>query len=291
MSRADRPRVAILMQGGKDDPRIPRVSPLTSEIVARLQDQGVIVDSIIPGSGIIDIAAIRPTHDLYVLKEKNALNLSFAGVLELSGAQIVNTVRSCVIARDKIAATALVAAAGVPVPPSWTTGNTKLLGDFLENGPIWLKPQRGSRGFGVRRITSQDNLTDQEITDHYGLPLPVFAQREVPSDGQDFKVYVVGEKVWALRRSFPALSLEEKLGRAVGVPRAIKDAAIACGEALGLEIYGVDFLVQGSEFSVVDVNAFPGFKGIAAAPSAIADYLYRKARPAWSDAERAEMAL
>ena len=43
--------------------------------------------------------------------------------------------------------------------------------------------------------------------------------------------------------------------------------------ALGLDVYGVDFLVAGDEFFAVDVNAFPGYKGVPQAPAAIADYL------------------
>jgi ribosomal protein S6--L-glutamate ligase len=102
----------------------------------------------------------------------------------------------------------------------------------------------------------------------------VFAQREVPSAGRDLKVYVVGDQMWAITRPFPARTLADKLGAPARVPPGIREAAVACGRALGLELYGVDFLVAGDEFFAVDVNAFPGYKGVPDAPRAVAEHLH-----------------
>ena len=277
MRRSGGPRIAIFLQGEKEPPMQRRASALTLRVVARLRKHGAQVDLTHPESGVVDIAAICPAYDLYVLKDKTPLILSLAATLALSGARLINSLRSSVIARDKIATTALLAAAGLPVPASWTTGKAKLLASILSDGPIWLKPQSGSRGIGVRRLVRSMELDALDATDRYGLPLPLFAQEEVPSDGRDFKVYVVGDQVWGLRRDFPAVTLEQKLGKVVDVPSSLKNVALACGRALGLELFGVDFLVDGGKFFVVDVNAFPGYKGINDAPASIADYLYGKA--------------
>ena len=67
----------------------------------------------------------------------------------------------------------------------------------------------------------------------------------------------------------------------VPLPDSIRAAALAAGYALGLELYGVDFLLpqDGSgDFAVVDVNAFPGYNGLDDAPAALADYLFERAR-------------
>jgi ribosomal protein S6--L-glutamate ligase len=271
------PRVAILLRsepGGG-----PRVSGVIDEVIARLRGRGACVDLIVPEDGALDIAEIRPAHDLYVLKEKTPLNLSVAGALTIAGAAVVNTVRSCTNTRDKIVATALLAAAGVPVPPSWTTASAPGLRALVDDGPIWLKSPRGSRGAGVSRVTESTAPEIREAPkDAHGLPLPLFAQREVPSAGRDLKVFVVGDAAWAIARPFPARTLEEKLGAPVALRPEVHDAALRCGRALGLELYGVDFLEDGDEFFVVDVNAFPGYKGAREAPAAIAEHLYRRAR-------------
>jgi glutathione synthase/RimK-type ligase-like ATP-grasp enzyme len=64
------------------------------------------------------------------------------------------------------------------------------------------------------------------------------------------------------------------------VPDAVREATLACGAALGLELYGVDVMRAGDQFWVVDVNAFPSYKGIEEAPRRIADHLLRRARGA-----------
>jgi ribosomal protein S6--L-glutamate ligase len=256
------------------------LSPLTAEIVTRLRDGGARIDLITPEDGPWHVAALRPQHDLYVLKAKTPLTLSLAGTLAMGGAAVVNSVWSCTLARDKIAATALLAGGGVPVPLSWTTGRTTRLLPLLEEGPLWLKPHRGSQGAGVRRVDTPAGLDvlPEVQTDPFGLPWPLFAQREVPSGGHDLKVYVVGHRLWAIARRFPARSLQDKIGTPAVLPPQVRRAALACGRVLGLELYGVDVLSAGDRFCVVDVNAFPGYKGVAEAPRQLAAYLYARAR-------------
>jgi len=274
-------RIAFLLQKSASDVGGSPLSLVTLEIIAHLHRMGAQVDLITPEAAPLDIGAIRPRHDLYVLKSKTPLTLSLAGALTRAGAEIVNTAWSSGLARDKIAATAILAASDVPVPPSWATGGVGHLQPVLKEGPLWIKPPQGSRGVGVRRLSNVAELDGLEtLTDSYGLPLPLFAQREAPSNGRDLKVYVVGEQVWAITRPFPAQTLEDKLGEFIPLSPKIRTAALRVGQALGLELYGVDFLSIRDQFSVVDVNAFPGYKGVAEAPHFIAQYLYERARRA-----------
>jgi ribosomal protein S6--L-glutamate ligase len=272
-------RIAFLIHRSAASVGPAGLSPLTAELVTRLRDDGARVDLIAPEDGPWDVAALRPQHDLYVLKAKTPLTLSLAGALALGGAAVVNSVRSCTLARDKIAATAVLAGRGVPVPPSWATGRATRLRSLLEDGPLWLKPHRGSQGVGVRRVDTPAGLDVPDVqTDPFGLPWPLFAQREVPSDGHDLKVYVVGPRLWAITRLFPARSTQDKIGTPAVLPPQVRMAALACGRALGLELYGVDVLVAGDRFCVVDVNAFPGYKGVEEAPRQLAAYLHARAR-------------
>jgi ribosomal protein S6--L-glutamate ligase len=274
------PRIAFLALPATPDHQ-PHLSGVMQEIIAHLQAMGALVDFIVPEATALDIADIanaRPAHDLYVLKSKSALALSLAGLLTRNGAQVVNTFWSSALTRDKIAATAVLAACGVPVPASWATGRTEPLRPLVQAGPIWIKPQRGSRGEGVQRIAEPSGLDTLEApSDAHGLPLPLLAQREAPSDGQDLKMYVVGDRAWAITRPFPAQSLADKLGAPVAMSPRARAIATNAGRALGLELYGVDFMMSGDELCVVDVNAFPGYKGVPEAPRHIAGYLYQRA--------------
>jgi len=275
MSSPGRVRIAFLLKGSEADRAIPCVSALTEHVIARLWGRGARVDLIVPENGPLDIAQVRPAHDLYVLNEKSPLILSLAGALTVAGAVVVNTFRSCSLTRDKIATTAVLAGAGVPVPPSWTTGCPARLRSLLSEGPLWLKPPRGGRGPWVSRLLDPTGL--DVPTDVYGLPLPLFAQRELPSEGRNLKVFVVGEEMWAIARPFPARTLEEKLGTPVALRPEVRAAVLACGRVLGLELYGVDFLEAGDRFFAMDVDALPCYKGAPQAPRALSDYLYRRA--------------
>lgn len=270
-------RIAFVLQPPVPDG--PVMSAVTAETIGRLRGYGIEVDLLVPEAGCLELAEIRPTHDLYVLKSKSTLTLSWAGVLTRAGAVTVNTWRSCSLAKDKIAATALLSAAGVAVPPSWATGSPGPLRPLLNEGPLWIKPHRGSRGIGVSRVETSMELDRQaRCTDAHNLPLPLFVQREVPSGGRDLKVYVVGDWVSALTRQFPARTVREKLGTPIPISTEVRAAALACGRALGLELYGVDFLLHGDRFHVVDVNPYPGYKGAAEASSRLAGYLIQRAR-------------
>jgi ribosomal protein S6--L-glutamate ligase len=279
------PRIAFLMEASETGSDVPRVSPLMEDVITRLRARGARIEILLPENQPLDIAGIRPAHDLYVLKEKSPLILSLAAALTLAGAAVVNTVRACSLTRDKVAATAVLAGAGIPVPPSWTTGQPAQFRSLVAEGPLWLKAPRGSRGSGVSRVTDPAALDGQApAADLYGLPLPLFAQREVPSEGRDLKVFVVGKETWGIARKFPARTLEEKVGTPVTVRPDVQEAALASGRALGLELYGVDFLEADGRFFAVDVNALPGYKGAPEAGRAMADYLYGRARSTGSGA-------
>jgi ribosomal protein S6--L-glutamate ligase len=271
-------RIAVFLEPSAADRSQPRLNPVTAEVVARLGDKGATVDLVVPEDGVLDLDDVRPAHDLYVLKSKTPMARSLAWTLTLAGAPTLNSVRSCDLARDKAAATALLAAAGVPVPPSWVAADPTLLRPLVGSGPLWLKAPAGSKGRGVRRVLDPEELAGAEPDlDPCGLPLPLLAQREVPGDGTVLKVYVVGQRVWGRLKPWPVRTVEDKVGVPTPLRPEIRDAALASGRCLGLELYGVDFLGAGDDFFAVDVNPFPGFRGDPQIPAELADYIFQRA--------------
>jgi ribosomal protein S6--L-glutamate ligase len=99
----------------------------------------------------------------------------------------------------------------------------------------------------------------------------------VPGDGTVVKAYVVGQRVWGRAKPWPVRTMEDKLGVPLSLRPEIRDAALACGRCLGLELYGVDFLLTGDDFFAVDVNPFPGFRGDPEIPRDLADYIHQRA--------------
>jgi ribosomal protein S6--L-glutamate ligase len=278
-------RIAFLLEPTGLNSRRHDIARVTRETIQELRGRGVHVDVFFgPDSAtVVDLCNIRPEHDLYVLKSKCSLTHSLAGAIEAAGGLVVNTYASSMLTWDKVAATGVLAAAGISVPSSWTAGNLPMFERVIDEGPLWLKPQHGKSGSGVRRVHELPRAEDEQAPglDAFGFPIPVFAQREVPTDGVDFKVYAVGDRMWSMLKRWPARRPEDKIGVAVPLPEHIQRVAHAVGRALGLELYGVDFLLPDNDPArcvVVDVNAFPGYNGLADAPEALAAFLFERAR-------------
>jgi ribosomal protein S6--L-glutamate ligase len=259
----------------------PQVSATTQQIVQHLRDQGADVELIVPEARAWDLARTKPAHDLYVLKSKTRVTLRVAGALAANGARCINSDESSRLAKDKVLHTALLAKAGVPLPRSWVVASRAGLEELLarkECKAFLAKPPNGSMAKGICRLLGVDDLAGAEARAAIAAveeQRPLLVMEEVPSDGLDLKIYVVGDWVTAIRRPFPARTPEEKRGEPAEVPAPVSEAALACGRALGLELYGVDVLTHGGCFWVVDVNAFPSYKGIEDAPRRVAEYLLR----------------
>ena len=107
-----------------------RPSPVVPEMLRGLIQRGCAVEVLTPDEGVLDLAAQRPRHDLYVLKSGTESALSLAGALHHQGARIVNPYPVAVACRDKIVQTPILQAAGVPaaspfarlVGRAWTLG-------------------------------------------------------------------------------------------------------------------------------------------------------------------------
>jgi ribosomal protein S6--L-glutamate ligase len=79
--------------------------------------------------------------------------------------------------------------------------------------------------------------------------------------------------VFGVMRAWPPRTYEEKLGQAFPVTPELRDLALRCGEAFGIDVFGVDIIVSAGVPYVVDVSSFPGFKGVPDAALRLADYI------------------
>ena len=103
-------------------------------------------------------------------------------------------------------------------------------------------------------------------------------QERIAHVGPDRKVFVIGHDVWGVLRPWPPACLADKLGRPFKSGRRRGGGGQAVGVTLGLEVYGVDLVPTADGPVVVDVNAFPGFKGADGATGVLAAHLLTLAR-------------
>jgi ribosomal protein S6--L-glutamate ligase len=248
--------------------RVPPVpSPVLVEAFELLRRRGFEVDSAIPEEVVTRPDRLEVEHDLYLLKSHTELALSLAGVLDTLGAELLNPYTSCVTTQDKIVASRRLRAAGVPTPRSWVTGDLSLLEPIVAETPLIVKPYRGHRGAGISVVRDARDLA--------ALPPPaepMLAQEHVSGSGEDVKVYVVGEHVLAVRKEFSPMSFTRP-GRPCPVDDELRRIALASGRVLGLGLYGLDVLETDTGPVVVDVNYFPGYKGVPDVAPLIAEYI------------------
>jgi glutathione synthase/RimK-type ligase-like ATP-grasp enzyme len=236
---------------------------------------GVSVGVIHPRDRAVDLSTVRVEHDLYVLQKISGLATSIAGVLHAQGAAIVNPYPVTMALRDKIVTTRILQAAGVPTPATYVARRLEQLAPLLDGGPLIVKPCQGTEGFGVRIIRNPAELA--------AVPAgkdPLFAQRYHPPQGRDRKIYSIGDRLFGVKKIFPARTEEEKHGEPFTPTPELCEIARRCGHAFGVDLYGVDIIESDGKPYVVDMSTMPGFKGVPDAPSRLASYLYEAAKRA-----------
>lgn len=269
-------RIALLMV--KHPPE--RKSPIMPEVIERLRGRGADVEVLLPDESLTDLSRVTVDHDLYVLKSGSDRALSLAGALHAQGATVLNPYPAAASLRDKVVSTRILQAAGIPVPATWLARDPAELVPLLKDGALVVKPYRGSQGRGVFVIRTAEEL----------LALPpaeslLFAQRHHAPDGPDCKLYCAGGRVFGVRRIWPPKTYEDKLGQPFTVSRELEKIALACGAAFGVRLFGVDVVMSQGQPYVVDMQAFPGFKGVPDAAVLLAEEIWAAAKAApWTAA-------
>jgi ribosomal protein S6--L-glutamate ligase len=253
-------RIAFVMPGA------PGRHPLWSLVADRLTGQGAQVAFLWPDEGVTDLSQLRVEHDLYVVKYRSGLGLSLAGALHALGAATFNPYPVMAICRDKIMTSSVLASAGVPVPHTWVMDDVGAVRSLLDGGPIVVKPHLGSDGIGVQVLFTPAEVDNLELQAG-----PVFAQRYHAPDGPDHKLYLIGGNIFGVRRVWPPRTIEDKLGEVSEPSDDLRAIAHKCSTALGIDTFGLDVVYSGGEPVCVDLSAFPGFKGVPAAETPLAD--------------------
>lgn len=252
--------------------RVPPVpSPVLVEVFRLLEARGFALESGTPEAELTRPDELAVRDDLYILKSHTELALSLAGVLHVQGARLLNPYPSCAVTQNKIVASRVLRAAGVPTPDTWITGDFELLRAVATTRPVVIKPYLGHRGAGLRIVHDPDELDAVAPPDG-----PVIVQEYIEGRGEDLKVYVVGDEVFAVRKPFSPDSFTRP-GRPGEVDDAVRDVALKCGRAFGLGLYGLDVIETARGPWVVDLNTFPGYKGVPGVAPRIADYIARYA--------------
>jgi len=258
-------RVCFLLERGSP----PRLNPIMAEVFELLEARQINVVVRFPEEELVCLDRFKVDADLYVLKSNTELALSLAMAYERIGARVLNRARASALAKDKLLAAAILARAGIPAPRSLAARRTDQLGDGVDaDHPLILKPHRGFHGAGV---AVADHPSELPATDVY--PEVVFAQEYLADARRDLKVFAIGEEVFGVRKAFAPDSYL-RAGEPTPLSEEIEQIARRCGAAFGLELYGLDVAEDPRAGArVIDVNYFPGYRGVPGAARRVADYI------------------
>jgi tetrahydromethanopterin:alpha-L-glutamate ligase len=189
-----------------------------------------------------------------------------------AGVPVLNPPRAVEAAVDKYLTLALLEAAELAVPPTWTghSANEGLAAFEKLGGDVVVKPLFGSEGRGLVRISDRE-LAWRTLHALERIGAILYLQRAIRHPGYDYRVFVLrGEVLGVMRRH--AIKGEWRTNVSLGgraepcrlEPEAER-IALAAARAIGAEMAGVDLLpdLDRGQLVVLEVNAVPGWRALA----------------------------
>jgi len=190
---------------------------------------------------------------------------------EWAGVQVINSAKAISNARNKFRSLRILAANGIPVPPTFTLGTTEFLSQAVKRTgryPFIIKPFEGTQGRGIMLLDTQYALSSAldamcDLRQDY-IVQPFIAE----AAGRDIRALVIGGKlVGAMQRKardgeFRANIHRGGEGTLIELDAEYEDVALESTAALQLDVAGVDMLQSKNGPLVLEVNPSPGFEGL-----------------------------
>lgn len=248
-----------------------------------------------------DISELYGNLDLMIVKygaESSIDLLHFAktyNIPTLHDVNIVNTVKNKVALDHNLRKIFNIHAAELgafELPQSWTQNAQKtkeFKGWASFRLPIVIKSHYQHDkymrfNFLVREIEEVEIFREKYSNFLY---YDVYVQKFIECDGIDRKIYVIGDKVFGIRRENPIykfirdnpedIDVETLDKKEFEVSNEIKALARILSKELNLKIFGFDLLkpINQEKFFLIDLNDFPGLRGIANIENILVEYLIK----------------
>lgn len=221
----------------------------------------------------LDDGAWTGKLDLVVARGRSSQLLSLLGWAEARGLRTVNRRSAIASVHNKADMAVLLAGAGLPTPRTFL-GPVRELPKLIPAAlyPVILKPVFGDNGRGLRLAHTREELESVQWPEPAAL-----AQRYLPGDGRDLKLYCIGGEVWAVRKPSPFVPAggagSTEKAELVPLTRELEDLGRRLGRLFGLELYGADCIETPEGPSVIEVNDYPNYTAVPDADRKLAAYV------------------
>jgi len=214
--------------------------------------------------------------DLIVARGRSYHLLCLLGWAEAHGVRTINKRSAIASVHNKADMAVILAGARIPTPRTFL-GSVQELSKLITPSlyPIILKPVFGDNSQGLRLVHAREELDLVKWAEPVAL-----AQRFIPNDGRDLKLYCIGDEVWAVRKPSPFDpaadgGVKRTAAKVEHIPltKELKDLGLRLGRLFGLELYGVDCIESPEGPAVIEVNEFPNYTGVPDADRRLAGHV------------------
>jgi ribosomal protein S6--L-glutamate ligase len=251
------------------------------EARAAFEAAGCAVPLIVPGGDqVFEIPSAAPDWDAVLSRGRDLAGLGILAAASALGVLAINSPPAIDVCRNKIAMQAVLLSHGLPLPKTWFAVPLSAFRALpRERFPLVVKPFDGDGSRGLALLTRPDDVS--LLSPLSGRRSLYLAQEYLETDGWDLKLYGIGSQVWAVRKPSP-VSLREpgparvtpsEHGELVPVDARLRDIALTCGRACGLELWGVDVAMTPRGPRIIEVNDFPSYSAVPGAGDAIARHV------------------
>lgn len=255
------PHVTLLL--GKP----PRGGTLLADVAAGLARRGCTVALRLPHEEPVAADDLAGT-DLVVHRGLHGSVTALLADVHHRGVRLCNPWPADRLLRDRRLWHAALAAAGVPLPPAVTVGRWSEVLARAAAGHVVAKAFTGP-GRGAQVVTGDGRTLPRDAP----FSGPYLVERRLVTDGTDRKLYLAGDAVRGLLKPSTLEGPHTTSGRSFTPDAAHVALARTVQRALGAHVLGVDLLDPPDGPVVVDVNGFPGFRGVPGAAELVTDHV------------------
>lgn len=212
---------------------------------------------------------VRPVDtqdvDLVVHRGLSGADEDLLSTLDVMGTPLCNPWTGISHLRNRAALHAALEAADVPSPrgdvhQTWAD----VLGEERRRRVVVKAVTGPGRGHGV---------LPSPLPEEPPMDGPYLVEELIEHDGTDRKLYVAGDHVVGLLKPSTLTHGHTTQGRPFDVSPGLSELARRTLQHLDLHLAGVDVVIGPDGPVVVDVNAFPGYRGVEGAARAVAAHL------------------
>lgn len=196
--------------------------------------------------------------------------LSQIAKIEAAGVRCINRIPAAMACANRWTLMSRLRNGGIAIPETYLIDSWATVLEQTQGTPSVVKALDGELGRGAHVLLAPDGVLPS-IKPFDG---PFIVQEYLPGNPTVNKVYVAGSKMRGLvKKSLIVKELDDTYVVPFAVRDQLQEISARVGNVLSLDIFGVDYLDGPHGPTVIDVNPFPGFRGIPDASRIIAEHV------------------